>query len=116
MFSHQKLYHNYDSHRWFNLVCTKQDKVTDVKLPPGWHQNYSHIDVTKHHKLTITVRSHHNIIIVKQLLLVVQFDDNGYTWRGTVKVYDKMDNDEIIVFDTDKIDGKSLEQVTIVTV
>ena len=34
-----------------------------------------------------------------------------------MNIWDKMDNDNIIAFKTDdKVDGKSLEQVTIVTV
>ena len=87
-----------------------------MKLQAGEHQSYSNIDVTKQQSFTITVSDYNNGI-KSFTSFVLQFDDSGHTWRGLVKVWDKMENDKIVVFNSDdKVDGKSLEQVAIVTV
>lgn len=49
-------------------------------------------------------------------MLSVQFNDSGKTWRGSVKVHEKMDNDELIMFHNDtKADEKPLEKVNTIT-
>ncbi|XP_065918579.1 intermembrane lipid transfer protein VPS13C-like isoform X2 [Dysidea avara] len=80
-----------------SVAAHGKDDIQDI-LECGQHLNMSHVDITKSHKLSVT--------------LTIENQD----WVGTVKISEKMDNDDIVTFSSKRVDHKQPDKVFTISV